>query len=87
MVAVSRGNGHGGTALDPMTWDKGGILKQGMPRLRMSIDLASLPGPITFWNSSWCPHGSGFITLEDVAGWPYSVNLLLDSYPFLNSLR
>ena len=49
MVAVCRivvnHDGHGGTALDPMTLDKGGILEDRTPRLMVNVDVASMPGP------------------------------------------
>ena len=61
MVAVSRivvnHDGNSSTALDLMTWEKGGILKDRTPHLRFNIDLAVMAGPITFWQNSWCLHG------------------------------
>ena len=49
MVAISRNvanhDGHGGAALDAMTWDRGGILKDYVLHIGINIDLASLAGP------------------------------------------
>ena len=49
MVDISRievnHDGFGGTALDAMVWDKGGVLKTRTPSFRLIVDHATLPGP------------------------------------------
>ena len=60
------------------------------PRLvaiRVTVDVASLPGPSGFFNSSWVHVDSGRITGADVAAWPYSVGILIRFTSFLNTLH
>ena len=42
-------DGRGGTAPDPVVWDKGSKDKQRKAGVRVIVDLASLPGPLVFW--------------------------------------
>ena len=91
MVAISRievnHDGHGGTAPDAMVWDKGGIVNPYASSFRLIVDYASLPGPPGFLGSTWCTLYPITITREDVAVWPYSVNILLEFSSFLASLH
>ena len=91
MVAVSRievnHDGFGGTAPDAMVWDKGGIVKTRAPSFRLIVDNATLPGPPGFLSSTWCTLYPLPITQEDVAVWPYSVDILLVFSSFLASLH
>ena len=81
MVAISRievnHDGFGGTAPDPMVWDKGGIVKTRAPSFRLIVDHATLPGPSDFLSSTWCTLYPLPITQDDVAVGPYSVDILL----------
>ena len=54
---------------------------------RLIVDHATLPGPPGFLSSTWCTLYPLPITQEDVAVWPYSVNILLVFSSFLASLR
>ena len=87
MVAMSRNevnhDGHGGTAPDPMTWDKGSIIKPRASLLQVIVDHASSPGPLGFLDSSWCSLFHSPIIQEDVAVWPYSVTTLPEFTSFL----
>ena len=86
MVAVSRievnYDGFGGTAPDALVWDQGGIVKTRAPSFRLIVDCAFLPGPPDFLNSTWCILDPLPITAEDVAAWPYSVDILLVFFIF-----
>ena len=90
MVAISRievdHDGFGGTALDAMVWDKGGVAKTRAPSFRLIVDSATLPGPPNFLSSTWCTLDPLPITAEDVAAWPYSADILLVFSSFLASL-
>ena len=91
MVAISRievnHDGFGGTAPDAMVWDQGGIVKARAPSFRLIVDHATLPGPPDFLSSTWCILDPLPITAEDVAAWPYSVDILLVFSSFLASLH
>ena len=91
IVAISRIEGNhddfGGTAPDAMVWDKGGVTKTRAPSFRLIVDHASLPGPPKFLSSTWCTLDPLPITSEDVAAWPYSVDILLVVSSFLASLH
>ena len=90
-VAISRievsHDGHGGTAPDAMVWDRGGIVKNRATSFRLIVDYATLPGPPGFSSCTWCTLYPLPITPEDVAVWPYSVNILLEFSSFLASLH
>ena len=81
MVAISRievnHDGFGGTAPDAMVWDKGGVVKTRTTSFRLIVDHATLPGPPGFLSSAWCTLYPLPITRDDVAVWPYSVDILL----------
>ena len=91
MVAISRievnHDGFVGTAPDAMILDKGSIAKTRAPSFRLIVDHASLPGPPHFLSSTWCTLDPLPITQDDVAAWPYSVDILLVSSSFLASLH
>ena len=91
MVAISRievnHDGFGGTAPDAMVWDKGGVVKTRTPSFRLIVDHATLPGPPGFLSSTWCTLYPLPITPDDVAVWPYSVDILLVFSSFLASLH
>ena len=57
MIAVARvsvnHDGKGGTAPDPLVWDQGSRPKVRKLAIRVTVELASLPGPSGFLNSSW----------------------------------
>ena len=81
MVAISRigvnHDGFGGTAPDAMVWDKSGIVKTRAPSFRLIVDHATLPGPPEFLSGTRCTLNLRPITQDDVAVWPYSVDILL----------
>ena len=91
MIAVSRievnHDGFGGTAPDALVWDQGGIVKTRAPSFRLIVDCASLPGPPGFLDSTWCTLNPLPTTQDDVASWPYSVDILLVFSSFLASLH
>ena len=80
-VAISRNvvnhDGHGGAALDAMTWDRGGILKDYALHIGINIDLASFPGSQIFWTTFWVPNDSAFTPQYDVDAWPKPRNVHL----------
>ena len=80
-------DGFGGTAPDAMVWDTGGIVKARAPSFRLIVDYATLPGPPDFLSSTWCTLFPLAITQDDVAVWPYSVDILLVFSSFLASLH
>ena len=57
MVAVSRvvvnHDGRGGSAPDPTVWDGGSRCKQRKVDIRVTVDLATLPGPPGFLDGPW----------------------------------
>ena len=53
----------------------------------MVWDHATLPGPPGFLDSTWCTLYPLSITREDIAVWPYSVNIFLEFSSFLASLH
>ena len=55
--------------------------------IRVNVDLASLPGPPGFLNSSWNQVAAGRISGADIAAWPYSVGILSRFTSFLNTLH
>ena len=91
MVAVARvsvnHDGKGGTALDPLVWDQGSRPKVRKPHIRVNVDLASLPGPPGFLNSTWVQVHAGHITGADISAWPYSVGILVSFTSFLGTLH
>ena len=91
MVAISRievnHDGSGGTAPDAVVWDRGGIIKARAPPSRLIVDCAFLPGPPDFLDSTWVALDPLPITPDDVAAWPYSVDILLVFSSFLASLH
>ena len=91
MIAVARGSvnhdGKGGTAPDPLVWDRGSKPKVRKLAIRVNVDLASLPGLLGFLNSSWVQVGAGRITGADIAAWPYSVGILVRFTSFLGTLH
>ena len=91
MIAIARvsvnHDGKGGTAPDPLVWDQGSRPKVRKLAIRVNVDLASLPGPPGFLNSSWVQVNSGHITGSDIAAWPYSVGILVRFTSFLTTLH
>ena len=91
MVAVARvtvnHDGRGGTAPDPLVWDQGGRRKVRRTDIRVTVDLASLPGPPGILG------GPGFkftgvvflelILLPGLTVLAFSVNLLLFLGPYI----
>ena len=71
MIAVARvsvnHDGKGGIAPDPLVWDQGSRPEVRKLAVRVTVDLASLPGPSGFLNSSWLQVESGRITSADIA--------------------
>ena len=55
--------------------------------IRVNVDLASLPGPPGFLNSSWIQVDAGHITGADISAWPYSVGILVRFTSFLGTLH
>ena len=91
MVAIARvsvnHDGRGGTAPDPLVWDQGSKPKVRKLAIRVTVDLASLPGPSGFLNYSWVQVHSGHVTAADVAVWPESVGVLVRFTAFLGTLH
>ena len=82
MIAVARvsvnHDGKGGAAPDPLVWDQVSRPKARKLAIRVNVDLASLPYPPGFLLSSWVQVLTGSdITGSDIAGWPYSVGILV----------
>ena len=81
MIAIARvsvnHDGKGGTAPDPLVWDQGSRPKVRKLHIRLNVDLASLPGPPGFLNSSWIQVDAGHITSADISAWPYTVGILV----------
>ena len=67
-------------------WDQGGPKKARTLEKRVSVDLASLPGPPGFWGGRFQVHG-GSIAGADIAAWPYSVGILCKFTSFLGTLH
>ena len=80
MVAVSRvvvnHDWRGGSAPDPLVWDRGGKKKQRKVDVRVNIDLATLLGPPWLLEWAWVQVDGGVIAGADVAVWPCSVSML-----------
>ena len=91
MIAIARvsvnHDGRGGTAPDPLVWDQGSRPKARKLAVGVDVDLASLPGPPGFLNCSWLQVGSGHISGDDIAAWPYSVGILIKFTSFLGTLH
>ena len=91
MIAVARvsvnHDGKGGTAPDPLVWDQGSRSKVRKLAIRVNVDLACLPGPSGFLNSSWIQVDAGHITGADISAWPYSVGILVRFTSFLGTLH
>ena len=89
MIAIARvsvnHDGRGGTAPDPLVWDKGSRPKVRKLDIRVNVDLASLPGPPGFLNSDWVQVHAGHITGADISAWPYSVGILVKFTSFSGS--
>ena len=67
-----------------MIADQGSRPKVRKLAIRVSVDLASLPGPPDFLNSSWVQL---CITDADISAWPYSVGILIRFTSFLETLH
>ena len=91
MIAIARvsvtHNGKGGTAPDPLVWDEGSKPKVRRLAIRVTVDLASLPGPPGFLNSVWVQVDAGHISSADISAWPYSVGILVRFTTFLGTLH
>ena len=91
MIAVARvsvnHDGKGGAATDPLVWDQESRPKVRKLAIRVNVDIASLPGPPGFLNSSWIQVAAGRITGADIAAWPCSVGILIKFTSFLNTLH
>ena len=91
MIAIARvsvnHDGKGGTAPDPLVWDQGSKPKVRRHDVRVTVDLASLPGPPGFLSSDWVQVCAGPITGADIAAWPYSVGILVRFSAFLGTLH
>ena len=80
-------DGRSGTAPDPLVWDQGGRQKARKLAIRVTVDLASLPGPPGFLNGPWIQVHGGYISGAYVAAWPYSVGILCRFTSFLGTLH
>ena len=78
---------NSGSVIDPLCWDRGSRTKARKVEDRVVVDLAELPGPHGFLDSSWVTVDSGPLTDADVACWPYSVSMLVKFSSFLSTLR
>ena len=63
----------------------GELVKRCKLAIRVDVDLASLPGPHGFLNSSWDQVAAGRIAGADIAAWPYSVSILVEFTSFLGT--
>ena len=86
MVSVNH-DGKGGTAPGPLVWDQQSRPKIRKLDIRINVDLASLPGPPGFLNSSWIQVAAGRTTFADTAAWPCSVSILIRFTSFLTKLH
>ena len=68
-------------------WNQGSRPKVRKLPIRVNVDLASLPGPPGFLNSSWIQVDAGHITGADICAWPYSVGILVRFTSFLSTLH
>ena len=70
MIAIARvsvnHDGKGGTAPDPLVWDQGSKPKVRKLGIRVTEDLASLPGPPGFLGFDWVQVHAGHITDDDM---------------------
>ena len=80
-------DGRGGTAPDPLVCDQGSKPKIRKLAIRVTVDLASLPGPPGFLNYSWVQVHAGHVTAADVAVWPYNVGVLVRFTVFFGTLH
>ena len=90
MVAFARvsvNHGKGGMAPDPLVWDQESRPKVRKLAIRVTVDLASLPGPSGFLNNSWVQVHAGHITGADNSAWPSSVGILVWFTSFLGTLH
>ena len=91
MIAIARvsvnHDGRGDTAPDPLVCDQGSKPKVRRLAIRVTVDLASLPGPPGFLNNSWVQVHAGHITGAGIAVWPYSVGVLVRFTSFLGGLH
>ena len=91
MVAIARvsvnHDGRVSTAPDPLVCDQGSRPKARRLAIRVSVDLASLPGPPGFLGGPWIQVDAGHISGADNAAWPYSVGILVRFTSFLGSLH
>ena len=55
--------------------------------IRVNVDIASLPGPPGFLNSSWIQVDGGRIIGADISAWPNSVGILVRFTSFLGTLH
>ena len=70
-----------------LVWDQGSRPKVRKLHIRVNVDLASLPGPPGFLNSSWIQVDAGHITGADISAWPESVGILVRFTSFLRTLH
>ena len=91
MIAIARvsvnHDGKGRTAPHPLVWDQGSKPKVRKPDIRVTEDLASLPGPLGFLNCDWVQVHAGHITDANIAAWPYGVGILVRFTSFLGTLH
>ena len=91
MIAIARvsvnHDGRGGTAPDPLVWDQGSRPKVRKLAVRVTVDLASLPGPPGFLSGPWIQVNGGPISGSDIAAWLYSVSILVRFTSFLGTLH
>ena len=76
-------DGRGGSAPDPLVWDKGSRTEHRKVDIRVNVDLATRPGPPGFLDGPLVQINGGLITGSDVAAWPYSASLLCGFSSFL----
>ena len=74
-VSVNHGE-WGGTAPDPLVWDRGDLVGHRKVGVRVDVDRASLPGRPGFLSVPWIQVSGGLVTEVDVAAWPCSGSLL-----------
>ena len=70
-----------------MTFSSSVSVQKKKLHIRVNVDLASLPGPPGFRNSSWIQIDAGHIIGADISTWPFSVGILVRFTSFLGTLH
>ena len=79
--------GGAGLLLIHLFGTKGGQRKTRRIKVRVNVDLASLPGPPGFLDGAWLQIHGCRIAGAEIAAWPYSVGILCKNTAFLGTLH